>query len=232
MVRNRVFPLVLVMAMLVGAGLLQGFARSASAQEATISTRARVIHAATNEGEIKVSFNGDRQIEGLGFSEVSDFVEIDPGDVWVEMEEDSVDLFDLIFSATYPVVPAGNDYQLVLTDDLVLTQLVDTTSVRAGQARIRLVHASVNTPTVDVVVGGAERAIISESRYPFSTEYAEVDPGSYDLQFVQSGTSTVVLELPSVTIEEGMVYDLILAGTPGDDERPLQAILASTQAST
>ena len=42
----------------------------------------------------------------------------------------------------------------------------------------------------------------------------------------------MLLELPAVTIEEGMVYDLILAGTPGDDERPLQAILASTQAST
>jgi hypothetical protein len=42
----------------------------------------------------------------------------------------------------------------------------------------------------------------------------------------------VVLDVPGVTVAEGMVYDLILAGSPGDDEKPLQVITASTQAAT
>ena len=54
------FALYLVAAMLVGAGMLPTLARSGAAQEPTatagvvISTRARVVHAATNEGDIQV----------------------------------------------------------------------------------------------------------------------------------------------------------------------------------
>jgi len=231
MTLNRMFASILAVAFIAGAGMLPTFGRSTAAQT-TITTQARVIHASKNEGAIKVSFDGDKKIEDLDYGEVSDYVDLEPGDIWVEMEQEGLDVTDYVYSAVYPYVPAGNSYQLVLTDELVMAQLVDTTKLPEGKARLRLVQSSATTPAVDVVATGSDLVLIHGARYPFSTDYVEVDPGTLDLQIVQSGTTNLVLEVPGVTVEAGMVYDLILAGTPGDEEKPLQVITASTQALT
>jgi hypothetical protein len=238
MIGTNRFALYLLAATLVGAGMLPMLSRSGAAQEptatagVTISTRARVIHAATNEGDIQVSFEGERVIDELGYGEVSDFVDIPTGEVWVQINEAGRDITDYIYSATYPVVPAGNDYQIVFSDNLIQAQLVDTTPLGDGKARVRLVHTSSSTPTFDVLVDGRNLPLVSGIKYPFATGYAEVPAGSHDLQFVQTGTKTVLLSLPGTSFEAGKVYDLVLAGKLGDDEHPLKVITGVADTTT
>ena len=86
--------------------------------------------------------------------------DIDPGDVWVNIEEAGLDITDYIYSATFPYVPAGNNYQLILSDDLVQTQLVDISPLRERIARARLIHSSAATPTIDIVATGVNLPLI------------------------------------------------------------------------
>ena len=236
--RRRGLPIALALALLLGVSVLPALVGVTTAQDetpaagSTVETKARVIHAATNTDPIKVSFDGDPGIDDLAYGQVSDFVDIDPGDVWVDIEEAGLDVTDYVYSATFPYVPTGNNYQLILSDDLVQTQLVDISPLGARVARARLVHSSAETPTIDIVATGVDRPLITNVHYPQSTEYFEIPAGTYDLQLVQSGTTTVLLDLPGTVVDAGTVYDFVVMGTPGDDDHPLQVITATTPAST
>jgi len=236
--RQRGLHLVLALAFFLGVGFLPALVGVTKAQDetptpaTTVATKARAIHAATNTDPIQVSFDGEREIDNLEYGQVSDFVDIDPGDVWVNIEEADLDLTDNIYSATFPYVPAGNYYQLILTDELVQTQLVDISPLRERLARVRIIQSSAATPAFDVVAMGVDIPLISGVTYPRSTEYSEIPSGTYDLQLVQSGTTTVLLDLPGTVIEAGTVYDFVVSGTPGDEDHPLMVITATTPASS
>jgi hypothetical protein len=236
--RQRGLHIVLALALLLGVGFLPALVGVTKAQDetpttgSTVETKARVIHAATNTDPIKVSFDGDLGIDDLEYGQVSDFVDIDAGDLWVKIEEAGLDVTDYIYSATFPYVPAGNNYQLILSDDLVQTQLIDISPLGERVARARLIHSSAATPTIDIVATGGNLPLITGVHFPQSTDYVELPSGTYDLQLVQSGTTTVLLDLPGTVVDAGTVYDFVVIGTPGDDDHPLSVITATTPASS
>ena len=94
---------------------------------------------------------------------------------------------------------------------------------------MRILH---NSPTRQPSTSspGARTSPGSDLHYPFSSDYLEVDAGSYDLEMRQAGMSNVVLELPGVTIEAGQIYDIFVIGIPGDpvDSHPLEAVIGTT----
>ena len=92
---------------------------------------------------------------------------------------------------------------------------MDRTPLGAGQARVRVVHASPDAPAVDVALAGGD-VLIGETSFPDASDYIEVEAGVYDLEVRPAGTTDVALPLAGVEFAAGFVYDVFAVGQVAD----------------
>ncbi len=94
---------------------------------------------------------------------------------------------------------------------LVLTLGFATSALAAdGKARVRVVHASPDAPAVDVWVNGA----VAFSNAPFKgiTNYASLDPASYQVQVTPTGASTPVVIDATLDLAADTDYTVVAVG--------------------
>jgi len=79
-----------------------------------------------------------------------------------------------------------------------------------GQARVRVVHASPDAPAVDVWVNGD----VAFSNAPFKgiTDYASLDPASYQVQVTPTGASTPVVIDATLDLAADTDYTVVAVG--------------------
>ena len=58
--------------------------------------------------------------------------------------------------------------------------------------------------------------LIANLAFPDASDALEVPAGTYDLEVRPAGTEDVALELPGVTLEAGMTYDVFAIGLVED----------------
>jgi hypothetical protein len=193
--------------------------RRAAAQD--IQTRVQVLHAATDLGEIEVSFNSDEVADEFTYGEQTDWIDLDPGTVQVWITRDRAGINYTVFNAVYPV-PAGNDYFLVITDALIMGGVFDRSPIVGDNARIQITHGSVDTPAINVVATGADLNLASQLAYARTSEAVEVPAGTYDAEVRLADTGEVLLAVPGGTAEAGKVYHYVLIGDPNNEDKPLE----------
>jgi len=199
-----------------------GGAAPATAQAATAHIRLAHFSPDTPEMDVYlVGFDGEEQrvLEGLGYGEVSDYAELEPGSYSfllrpmgapADSDPAVTASADLEAGAAYTFAAMGPHDQLqkaLLTDDLAPPP--------AGQARVRLIQASSTAGEVDVIA--ADGPVLAEDR-PFAsaTEYAAVAAGQWTVQVTTSGAGDFVRQLD---LEAGTVNTLVvLEGTGGGPE--------------
>jgi len=94
-----------------------------------------------------------------------------------------------------------------------------------GMAELRVVHASLDAPAVDIYVNGQSTPLVQDLAYGEATLYVEVPAASYSVQIrgAGSGSSTApVYEVSGLTLGDGDVVTVLAAGLLGssaaDDE--------------
>ncbi len=94
---------------------------------------------------------------------------------------------------------------LVLTFGLTVSALAAD-----GEAMVRVVHASPDAPAVDVWVNGA----VAFSNAPFKgiTAYAELDPGSYNVQVSPTGATTPIVIDATLDLAADTDYTVVAVG--------------------
>jgi hypothetical protein len=192
--------------------------RRSSAQE--ILTRVQVLHAATDLGKIEVHFNNDEVLDEFEYGDLSDWIDIAPGTARITITRDRAGINYYVFDSVYPV-PAGNDYYLIITDALIMGSVANRDPLPDGMARVRVTHASVDTPAVNVVASGMDIEFATQLGYGQSSEYTEVPAGSYAGELRLADTGEVLATGPGTTVEAGRSYEFVIMGTPGDDDKPL-----------
>jgi hypothetical protein len=196
--------------------------RTAVAQDdLSIQTRVQILHAGPDVGQVEVHINNDEVLDEFDYGEMSDWIDIDPGSSRLTITQDRAGFNYAIFDAMYPV-PAGNDYLVIITDSIIMTSAVDRTPVPDGGARVRIAHAAVDLPAVNVNASGANVSFATQLAYPRSSEYQVVPAGTYDLEVTLADTGDSVLTMPGVVLEGNMVYELVIMGQPDDDDKPLE----------
>ena len=85
----------------------------------------------------------------------------------------------------------------------------DSTGPDEGDARVRVVHASPDAPSVDVLVDGA--VALSDVPYLAASEYLEVPSGDRNLRVNAAGTATTVIDADA-DLAEGQDYTVIAGG--------------------
>ena len=87
----------------------------------------------------------------------------------------------------------------VYTDDL---------TTNATKARVRVIHASPDAPSVDVGVKGQAPAdaVVKAITFPKAVGYLELAPAAYDLEIRPTGTATVAFGFNTGALAAGKVY--------------------------
>ncbi len=94
-----------------------------------------------------------------------------------------------------------------------------------GQCYIRFVNLSPNIPNVDVTLPDGT-VLFSNVGYNARTGYIALSPGTYSLQVSPTGTSQVVMAMPSITLAPGTTYTVSVLGLMGSSSNPLRALVA------
>jgi len=218
-------------ALLLGGGAGLVAAPVLAQDQPTFVTRARFLHADTEGGQYEVYLNSDGVIDEFNYGDVSDWIDVDPGSVRLTLTLDRAGFNYAVFDAYYPVA-AGGSFNVIITDAIIIANAVETADVRRDMARVRVVHASADTPPVNVMVAGGDVILARDLSFGRSSDYVEVSSGSYDIDIQAAETQQSVLSLPGVQVMAGMVYDFVAMGTPGSEDRPLEVTTLETEATT
>ena len=234
--RNRVrgyFALSVMIAATFVAALVAPVGLSfASAQDTlAIQTRVQFLHAGPNVGKVEININGDKKVDSFSYGDTSDWIDLDPGAVELQMDADRRGINYNIFYSVYPVV-AGNDYYVVISDQIVLGSVVDRSPVADGAARVKVVQASIDIPAVNVVATGTDVNFATQLSYPRSSDYVTVPAGTYDIVVNLADSGQQVISMPGLVLEGNMVYQIVVMGDPSDtDHQPEITTLSDTTSS-
>jgi Domain of unknown function (DUF4397) len=221
----RLFGALLVLTMAVPLGI-----GATAAQDAAITTRVQVLHAGPDLGQVEIHINDEEVADEFEYGNTSGWFDLDPGSVRFTITVDRAGFNYVIFDSVYPV-PAGNDYYVVITDALVLGGVFDTEPVMIDGSRVQITHASVDTPPVNVVATGDNVSLASELGFGRTSDTSPLPAGAYDIEVSLADTGDVLATVPSVTIESGKSYQLVVVGTPGDEDTPLTVMVLETDLS-
>lgn len=173
----------------------------------------RVAHFSTDAPPVDVWVNGSVALSGVPFGTISDYLPLDAGEYRVQVTPAGarrpivIDAtLDLSSGFVYTVAAVG----FLSSDSLEPLVLVDDRSVGSG-ARIRFVHASADTPSVDVAVTGGP-VLFADVSFQEASDYVDVPGGTYDLEARPAGSSAVALAVPGVSVSNGTTYTVFAVG--------------------
>lgn len=192
--------------------------------------RVRVIHASPDAPAVDVLVNGEAAVEGLAFSEGTDYLELAAGDYQFQVVPAGGAAEDAVIDAT-ATLEAGTWYSVVAVGTLdsiePLIVVDEITEPEAGKAHIKVIHASPDAPAVDVAVTGGP-VLFENAPFQAATDYLPVDAGSYDLEVRPTGTEDVALAIPGLALEAGTVYSAYAMGLAADGSLTVVPFVDST----
>lgn len=160
--------------------------------------------------------DGQTVLTDVPFSAVSDYLCLSAGSHRISPAGAAS---PVVIDATVTFAPGGA-YTVAATgllssNDLQVLVLADDLGTIPSQAKVRFVHTSPDAPAVDIAVSGGP-VLFSNVSFRGASAYAEVSPGTYDLEVRLAGTSTVALALPGVALSAGTNATSFAIGQVGD----------------
>ena len=191
----------------------------------------RVAHLAPDAPNVDVYVNGEPVLTDVAYTTISDYLPLPAGTQQVTVYasgDTSTPVID-----TPVEVAAGGAYTIaavgLVADDSLTAQVYedDLRAPSAGNAKVRVVHASPDAGPVDVVPRGGD-PLVEGLTFPDATPYVEVPEGTYTLDVNPAGSTDTVLTVPDVALADGGVYSAFAVGTVYADS--LQVLLVQDNA--
>ena len=185
----------------------------------------RVAHASPDAPNVDIWVDGESVLTDVPFTAVSDYLALPAGTYNVQVT--ATGSTDPVIDADLDV-EAGVSYTVAATGplaDITATVLTDDRAPAAGQAKLRVFHASPSAPAeVDVAVTDGP-ILVEALAYPEATAYLTVDAGTYPLEIRAAGDGAAALSLEAA-LEAGQNYTAIAMDDP-DSEAGVQVIVAT-----
>ncbi len=203
----------------------------------TGTTRLRVLHAAPGVGMVDVyatapdaDLAASAPVATIAFQQASEVLDVPPGDYQLRVTPMG-DPATVVFDAGTTTLVGGQDILAVAVENTTastspITLIVADSSTGdsdvvqdvAGEADLRVVHASPDAGPVDVLADGA--AIVAGAVYTNVATIPDLPPATYDIQITAAGDPTTVAFQADVALDSGGAYDAIALGStmamPGD----------------
>jgi hypothetical protein len=200
----------------------------ASAQGAGDS-HLRIVHTAFDAPAVNIMVDSKQSFSNVAFKDVTLWVSIPAGqhDVKVVQAGKTEPVID-----TQVTLGAGKYYTLIAGGKMANMSLKtledDLSPLAAGKARVRLVHASPDTPGVDADLNNG-LVLVPNLGFLDASSYLELDAKTLDVKLKPAGTNQVAFSASNVTLEPGTVYTFIVVGL-SQGNPPLSVVAASTPA--
>jgi hypothetical protein len=213
-------------ALAVAVVVIVGFAGAGTAAVATTqdgTADVRVAHMSPDAPAVDVLIGGEPVLEGVEFGAVSDYLEVESGDLDVTIQ--TTENETVVFNDTV-TVEADTSYTIAATGEVsqetFAPQIYVDDAARPAEenASVRLVHVSPDAGPVDVTVESSGAVLYDNATFPNATDYATVPAGDYTLE-VRPATADndgEVLTSFNVTVEGGTAYSAFAAGYVAPDE--------------
>ncbi|MEZ4294409.1 MAG: DUF4397 domain-containing protein [Polyangiaceae bacterium] len=184
--------------------------------------------------------------DGLAFSEVTAYLSLPPATYTARLVAPGADTCDESLAGLPDVkdlaVADGGFYTVAAIGMLAppagakpfeVTAYVDDGSVAAGKAKLRFVHASADTPNVDVGTGEKETFAAVFTNVAFSEtgkiggkDYLETEPLSgVTISARATGTDADALVIPGVNLPEGAIASAFAIGNLSGAPSPLKVLV-------
>jgi hypothetical protein len=198
--------------------------------------RVRAIHVASAVGQVDI-WNVPNQgsptllYENVDFGVAGGYTDLTAGAYTLGFDVDDDASPDLLFDL--PALAGGTVANVFAvsdaTDVFLLAQLGDGTVARVDPRNgpepgmLRCIHLSATAPAVDVFVDSTTPALIENLTFENSSNYLNVEPGTYTLNVAPagSGPGASVLDIPGVSIVAGVSYTAVAF----DELASIQAML-------
>ncbi|MEV4755446.1 DUF4397 domain-containing protein [Micromonospora sp. NPDC049559] len=151
-----------------------------------------------------------RVFDAVGYGVLSDYLPLPTGRYAVAMRKAGAPASQPPVLTTEVAVTSGAAYTVAGVGryaDLGLRVLDDDLSAPApGQAKVRVLHASVRAPLLDVAATDGP-TIATGVRFATGTAYSQIAPGRWRLRLGATGTAPTSVD---VTLSPGTVYSLVV----------------------
>jgi len=240
--RKSLLALLLLLPML---GNINGCSDSKHKHEGALYTKAqvRVLHASPDGTNLDILVDDDVEWADLAYQEGSGYHNVPPGDgnFKINVSDTSQTLVDE--SAT---VEKHTPYSLIVLGFAANMELLlledDDTAPDAGNARLRIVHASPSQPAIDVYITEPDEPMefAVPSLWDFELKefspFLELEEGEYRIRITLSGEIEPIYDSGTVTVEEdsistAVILDAASGGSPltlvaltDDSEEPVVAV--------
>ena len=207
-----------VMALPAGA-----FAQDDTMDEAMI----RVLHGA-DAPAVDIWLNGAPGVTGLDFGQDSGYVALPSGEYQIQVVPAGASLEEgpIVVDATVPF-EAGSMTTIVATGSLdtgIVPQLVADTSASAEDAAdVRVGHMSWDAPAVDILAGG--EVAVPGLEFPDVAGPLSLPGGAYDFDVAVAGTDTIAIDIPEITLDNGVAYTVYAIGSLANESLTAVALV-------
>ncbi len=171
-----------------------------------------VIHASPDAPAVDLLVDDKTAGTGLAFPNATGYLKVNAGtrNVKVNVANTSTTVIegDLPLAANknysvFAVNEVASIEPLVLEDDL--------SAPATGKAHVRFVHLSPDAPAVDITTTTGA-IVFGDYSFKDASAFTPLDAGTYDLEVRLQGTSTTVLTLNGITLENGKIYTVFAKG--------------------
>lgn len=210
------FLRVMIIVMVVAGSLLLDGLTPTKAQDDT-QTQVQVVHGLQGVGPVDIYVDGGLALIGLGPGDTSGELRLAAGDHQLAVVPGGTSPEGALVSGPVTLRPGREVYvTLVGTPDApsVGLFLVDDRPLDAGRARFRVINGSADSSLVPAFAGGD--ALSEPLGFGDASEYAQIDAGVYDLDFLDEASGTVVLSLAGADFAEGTANDILIVGQAAD----------------
>lgn len=193
--------------------------------QSAAGARIAFLHLSADAPALDIYIDGGRAVTNLGFAETSAYLGVTAGTHQIQVTAAS--RLDALTSASLTAQPGGSytwvisgvlspaDTNPPASGDLLLSHIVQL-SDNAGvldDTRLRIVHASPGAGPLDVrLTGPASVTAAANLSYSAVGGYVSLQPGTYLLSVLQSGSQTPLQTIAQVPIAIGNAYTIVLGG--------------------
>ena len=193
-----------------------------SSTNPTPQARLRVVHASPDAPAVDVLVDGAVVLNDVPFEAASGYLAVPAGARNVQVRASGTTT--VVIDVT-PTLVAGTDYTVLAVgpvasiEPLLLTD--ENTPPAAGNAKVRLVHASPTAGLVDIYITapGADISVatpaLANVDFKAASPYVTAPAGDYQVRVTAAGTKTVALDTGTLTLGAGQIRTGIALDAPG-----------------
>lgn len=233
-IQCRLFVLTMVLAAVVGALGNPGHGRAMQDTDAEAEgARIRIVHGIADAGPLDIYVDGSLALIGILFGNTSGDVALPSGEHAFAVVPTGAAPDSAIADGPITLSEGTHAYAALLgTSNSASVGLfqIDDRPLDQGRARFRIISGVPDAGEITPIFTGGD-ALSEPLGFGDASEYASIDAGTYDLDFLESESGISLLSLPQTPFDEGTSTDVILVGQVGDGTltalvQPVQVELA------